>query len=144
MICWQFWLSYVNLYTGMVLVFDFTGYSLSHLANVNMAMTKKLMPVWEVNTKKITSQKWQTIWPYITVRLYNFKKGCFTFTTQKFKLCQHSVDIYYSEQPVQSSYEREDATKGIIVHVLHLKHLLNCFQLTTHSCAFHNFYISSV
>ena len=33
----------------MVLVFDFTGYSLSHLANVNMAMTKKLMPVWEVN-----------------------------------------------------------------------------------------------
>jgi len=33
----------------MVLVFDFTGYSLSHLANVNMATTKKLMPVWEVN-----------------------------------------------------------------------------------------------
>ena len=36
------------LQLGLVLIGDFTGYSLSHLAHVNMALTKKLMPVWEV------------------------------------------------------------------------------------------------
>ena len=43
---------------GMVVLCDMKGYSLGHLAHVNMAMMKKLMPIWEVrSTKSINTQE---------------------------------------------------------------------------------------
>lgn len=34
--------------TGLVLLFDFTGYTMSHFTQVPLPMVKKLMPCWEV------------------------------------------------------------------------------------------------
>jgi len=34
--------------TGIVLLFDFTGYTLDHFTQMPLSMVKKLMPCWEV------------------------------------------------------------------------------------------------
>ena len=38
----------INNNSGMLLLFDFTGYSMSHFTQMPLAMTKKLMPCWMV------------------------------------------------------------------------------------------------
>ena len=56
--------------TGIVILFDFTGYTLDHFTQMPLSMVKKLMPCWEVAFHYIVLKCCKILINYLLIDYY--------------------------------------------------------------------------